>query len=464
MPTDDVPPTDDTPLTADAPLADIAHALRTGTTTPTAHLDTVRERFAATEPTIRAFVDGTTDDESTGVETDDDTDPGWSRLERAATVHEATWAGPGERPPLYGVPVGVKDVFQAEGFLTRAGSEVPPDVLTGPEATAVTRLRKAGAFVAGKTVTAEFAYAHPGPTRNPHAPGHTPGGSSSGSAAAVAAGVVPLALGTQTVGSVIRPAAFCGIVGVKPSYDRTPSDGVIPVAPSVDTVGLFTQDLAGARRAAGVLYDDWRAGDRPDAPPVVGAVEGPYLERPRERGRIAFERHVESIGSGRLDVRRVDPFGDIAAVEERHRLLVAAEAALSHDEWYPEYGDRYAAETVELIETGLSVGVDDLAAARAGRTALRARIHDVMDERGLDVLVAPAAPGPAPEGIDSTGDPVVNLPWTHAGLPVVGLPASTVDGRPVGVQCVARFGDDERLVGWCEVIHDALSGDATASM
>ena len=425
---------------ADARLAELARRLRTGERTPESHLESLRERVDEREPTVRAFLAEASR---------------WERLERTAERLELQYSEPGSRPPLFGVPVGVKDIFHADGFETRAGADVPPEAITGPQARTVSALEEAGAFVLGKTVTTEFAYFAPGPTRNPHDPERTPGGSSSGSAAAVAAGLCPLALGSQTIGSVIRPAAFCGVVGVKPSYGRVPISGVVPVAPSVDHVGYFTPELAGARLAAGVLVDGWRSVDVDE--PIVGAVEGPYLEGASETGRAHFEAHVDRLEEAGLEVRRLDPFPDIEGVNRRHRRLVAAETALSHAEWYPAYGDRYAPETVDLIEEGLTVDVEELAAARAGRTALREAVHEAMADHGVDVLVSPAAPGPAPEGLESTGDPVMNLPWTHAGLPAATLPASTTDdGLPLGLQCTARFGADEELLAWCRALEAAL--------
>jgi Asp-tRNA(Asn)/Glu-tRNA(Gln) amidotransferase A subunit family amidase len=340
---------------------------------------------------------------------------------------------------------------------TRAGSALPPEALAGEQGPAVTRLREAGALVLGKTVTTEFAYFDPGPTRNPHDIGHTPGGSSSGSAAAVAAGLTPFAFGSQTVGSVIRPAAFCGVVGVKPSHGRIPTDGVIPLSTSVDHVGYFTQDTDGAALAAALLCDDWRPLPAPVERPTLGVPEGPYLEQATELARDAFESHVERLSAAGYEVRRVDVFAHIDAVNERHNRLVAADAALAHHEWFEAYGDRYAPETRALIEEGMDVTASEIAAARRGRETLRERLHDAMDDRGVDVWVAPAAPGPAPEGVDDTGDPVMNLPWTHAGLPTVALPAGeTDDGLPLGVQCAARFGDDEDLLRWSHGLADAL--------
>ena len=426
-------------LLADAKLADVARALRRREREPRAFLDEIRERFAAVEPEIQAFV----------------STPEWAQLEREVDLLDDRF--PAQKPSLYGVPVGVKDIFHVDGFETQAGADVPPEALRGPEASVVTALREAGAFVLGKTVTAEFAYFSPGPTRNPHDLEHTPGGSSSGSAAAVAAGLCPLALGTQTIGSVNRPAAFCGVVGVKPSYGRVPTDGVVPVAPSVDTVGYFTQDFAGAHLAAGVLYDDWRVGDDPPPLETVGVVDGPYLDSASSEGRAHFERHVERLVSDGFDIRRVECVPEVEAVKERHERLVAAEAALSHSELAPQYEHRYAKATRELLETGRAVSVEELCEARAGRRRLRRALHDRMDDHDLDIVVAPAAPGPAPAGIDSTGDPVMNLPWTHAGVPTVTVPVSEADdGLPVGLQCVTRFGDDEWLLPWTTGIRSAF--------
>lgn len=408
-----------------------------------AYLEKIQERFESTEHSISAFLEEK---------------KRWERLNDAADTIEHRFPDLGSRPALFGVPVGVKDIFHVEGFKTRAGSDVPPDVLSGSEATTVTALKDAGALILGKTVTTEFAYFEPGPTRNPHNPDHTPGGSSSGSAAAVAAGLCPLALGSQTIGSINRPAAFCGVVGVKPSYGRIPIEGVLPVAPSVDHVGFFTQDVPDAQLAAGVLYDDWRAEDQSvTTRPTIGAVDGPYLEQVSQTGRDHFESHINCLKAAGYNVHRIDPFPNIKEINRRHDQLVAAETALSHAEWYPEYRDQYSETTIDLIEEGHDVDIETLSVARAGRLTLRDAVHDTMDERDLDVIISPSAPGPAPEGLNTTGDPVMNLPWTHSGLPTLTLPASKTDnGLPIGLQCTARYGYDEWLLTWCEDLHKAL--------
>jgi Asp-tRNA(Asn)/Glu-tRNA(Gln) amidotransferase A subunit family amidase len=253
------------------PLPVLAEKLRSGERPLLDYLDELEAHFKEREPEVLAFVAE---------------DGRFARLRREAQELLEKYPNPEARPPLFGVPIGVKDIFHADGFVTRAGSKVPPEVIQGHESESVSLLRRAGALVLGKTVTTEFAYFAPGPTRNPYNPEHTPGGSSSGSAAAVGAGLCPLAFGTQTLGSVNRPAAFCGVVGYKPSYDRISKAGVIPLAGSVDHVGLFAKTVAGVALGAGVLCRVWQEnrgaeerGSRGAGEMVVGIPEGAYLER-----------------------------------------------------------------------------------------------------------------------------------------------------------------------------------------
>jgi len=418
------------------PLAPTIRSLRNGDRLPSALVDDLCDRRDAVDDDVRAMLPETGRRE---------------RLTREATALAARHDDPSSRPPLFGVPVAVKDIFHVDGFVTEAGASVPPTAVTGPESTAFARLRDAGALHFGKAHTTEFAYFAPPPTRNPNDLKHTPGGSSSGSAAAVAAGICPLALGSQTIGSVIRPAAFCGIVGYKPSYGRIPIDGVVPFSPSVDHVGTFTADVDGSARAAAVLCDGWEPVD-PDERPVVGVVEGPYVEQATEAARAGVEAGAAALDDAGYEVRRVPMLDDIAAVNDSHIALTAAEFALTHAEWHAEYGDRYDPETTELIERGQAVGVDDLSAARAARLDLRERVTERAREAGVDLLCSPAAPGPAPEGIDDTGDPIMNLPWTNAGVPALTVPCGRVDDLPLGLQVVAPFGDDEALLAWGEDI------------
>ncbi len=396
-------------------------------------IDAIEARFEAREPDVRAFVPE---------------EGRFDRLRREARGLLDRFPRPDARPPLFGVPVGVKDIFHVDGFVTRAGSRLPPEALQGAEAESVTLLKSAGALIVGKTVTTEFAYFAPGPTRNPHNLAHTPGGSSSGSAAAVAAGLCALALGTQTIGSISRPAAFCGVVGYKPSYDRISRGGVIPLSPSLDHVGTFTPDVAGAIRAASVLCRDWRfaIGERR---PVLGIPEGPYLSNATEEGLAHFRSACQRLATAGYSVRPVTTMPDFDAIRERHSLILAVEAARVHADWFARYADQYHPKTADLIRRGQALSDGELAQALAGRERLRAELAALMDAHGVDLWIAPSAPGPAPKGLDSTGDPVMNLPWTHSGLPTLSLPAGKTDaGLPLGLQVIGRWYADEALLSW----------------
>ncbi len=356
--------------------------------------------------------------------------------------------------PLAGIPVGVKDIIRVDGLPTRAGSALPADVFAGPQATVVDRLQAAGAVVAGKTVTAEFAVAAPGPTRNPHNPAHTPGGSSSGSAAAVAAGMVPLALGTQTVGSVIRPAAYCGVVGFKPSFGRIPIDGVIPNAASLDTVGIFAADVASVLLAAPVLCDEWTP-VASTSQPVLGIPTGPYLDHASVSALKAFHDQIGALEEAGFSVRQVPAMADFVDIASVLFIVNRYELAQSHAEWFPRFGSLYREQTATAIRQGLAIDRADYEKAVRGRAEFRARL---LDEMTVDLWITPAATGPAPKGLASTGDSVMCLPWSYAGMPAISLPAGCVDGLPVGLQVVGRPGDDERVLAWAGDIESAGSG------
>ncbi|MER5861877.1 amidase [Kitasatospora sp. NPDC002040] len=378
-------------------------------------------------------------------------EPGrYLRLAAEARELERRYGGR-ELPPLYGVPVGVKDVIHVDGLPTHAGSALPPGVLAGPEAGAVRRLRDAGALIAGKTVTAEFALGAPGPTRNPHHPAHTPGGSSSGSAAAVAAGLVPLAIGTQTVGSVIRPAAYCGVVGFRPTYGRIPADGLVGCAPSLDTVGVFAPTLAGAERAAAVLCDDWHPVAGPGRPPVLGVPVG-YLTAVSPAAREAFERCGLTARQVELPWRPADLAADM-------QVISRYELAQVHRELFPRFANLYRPETAAAIRHGQEIGPVAYAAALDARSRYRLRLAELTAAAGLDLWATPAATGPAPLGLESTGDAVMSLPWSHAGWPALTLPAGTVDGLPVGLQLIAPAAADEHLFAWAAAVHEQVLGE-----
>ena len=397
--------------------------------TPLPDLDALEKLFEQQEPRIRAFVPEQNR---------------FARLRAEAAELAERFPEDDRRPPLFGVGLAIKDIFHAAGFTTRAGSSVPPERLAGDEAESVSRLKRAGVLVIGKAVTTEFAYFGPGPTRNPHDLDRTPGGSSSGSAAAVAAGLCDLALGTQTIGSISRPASYCGVVGFKPSYERISRAGVVPLSPSLDHIGVFARETDGARSAAAVLCEGWREVVT-EGRPKLGIPEGPYLERADDEGRDHFHGVIAGLRDAGLEVVGIPVMEDVAEIKGRHELICSAEAARVHAPWYGEYRDTYHPKTRRLIDAGLEVDDVTLAAALDGRTELRDRLVATMAAHGIDLWISPAAPGPAPRGLDSTGDPVMNLPWSHAGLPTLTLPAGRLDGMPMGLQIAASWYCDEEL-------------------
>jgi len=425
------------------PLAATRAALRAGQIDLKTYIDQVCARIAATEPEIEALL------------------PEVDRRDRLlgeAEILQERFPDPATRPALYGVLLGVKDLFLVAGLRTHAGSRLPPELFAGPQGRCVQKLRAAGALVVGLTVATEFAYFEPGPTRNPLNPAHTPGGSSSGSAAAVAAGYCQLALGTQTSGSVIRPAAYCGLVGVKPGYGRIPTDGLIFCAPTLDTLGYFTQDIAGAQLVAPLICETWRH-LAPSLPrPVLGIPADPYLARVSEEAARVFARNLTQLEHAGYTVRRVPALQDIDAIVSRHQRLVCAEMAQVHANWFGHYEKLYRPRTAAAIREGQAITSAEYDRFCASPPALRAELEQLMEDAGIDLWISPATTGPAPYGIETTGDPVMNVPWTHAGLPVLTLPAGrAASGLPLGLQCAGRYGRDEELLAWAGDLAVALS-------
>jgi Asp-tRNA(Asn)/Glu-tRNA(Gln) amidotransferase A subunit family amidase len=424
-------------------LAELTAYLRVDKTTILDYLDWLQARFEQFEPSLHAFL------------------PESDRFERLRKeADELTKRHPDRqrRPKCYGLPVGVKDIFHVQGFKTYAGSQLPAQVLTGSQAVSVARLRQSGALILGKTVTTEFAYFAPGPTTNPHHPGHTPGGSSSGSAAAVAIGLAPLALGTQTIGSINRPAAFCGVVGFKPTYARIPVQGVIPLSPSLDHVGYFTPDAASAAWMASVLIDDWAEVEATVNPLRLAIPTGLYLEHANPIAMDQFEKDQARLRDAGHDLVEIPTMPDFEDIVERHNLILAAEAARVHQSWYAGFTEVYHPKTAELIRRGEAISRTALQEALLGRMQLRSSLETLMDTHKIDAWITPSAPGPAPEGLDSTGDPVMNLPWTHSGLPTVTLPSGkSPQGLPLGLQFIGRAGQDERLLAWAGQIEGLLA-------
>ena len=429
------------PFPQNEPLNTLTSGLRSGQIPLLDYLDHLQEQFNAYEPKVQAFVPE---------------EIRFARLKEEAAQLFDRYPQPSERPLFFGLPIGVKDIFNVDGFTTRAGTLLDSSLIQGPESAAITKMKEAGALILGKTVTTEFAYFAPGPTRNPHNLEHTPGGSSSGSAAAVAAGLCPLAFGTQTIGSINRPAAFCGVVGYKPSYDRISREGVIPVSPSADHVGFFVQYASDAPLVAHLLCKEWRPVTA-RRKPALGIPDGPYLAHASQEALHHFEATCRLIQEAGFPVKRVPIMTDFDKIYERHNQIVAAEAARTHENWYPQYSALYHPKTAELIERGRQIDQKTLQEALQGQKILRDQLHETMTQYGLHLWLSPSAVGPAPKGLQSTGDPVMNLPWTHAGLPTITLPAGTSsNGLPLGLQVTARWYHDEELLAWAPQLEQVL--------
>ena len=352
--------------------------------------------------------------------------------------------------PLAGIPFGCKDIIETNGLPTEYGSPVYRGRVGTSDAAIVRLLRERGARLMGKTQTTAFAWKTPSPTRNPNHPDHTPGGSSSGSAAAVAAGMVPFAVGTQTLGSVIRPASFCGVTGFKPGYGVLPMEGVLPCAPSLDTLGLFTHTAADIQAL-------WEALRGPGPPPAAAAsalgVIEPLPDVDAEMAS-AFGRAVDRIRAAGATVRAIDLRDRLAAVAKAARVVLAVEASREHGDRYKEHGDKLE-DMADLVREGLAIPAAQYEHARRTISDGRTAIEQMLAE--TPVVLTPAAVGPAPRGFSTTGDPAMNAPWTAMGAPAITIPIP-VTGLPLGLQLTAAHGQDGLLLRTAVQIETLLHG------
>ena len=421
----------------------LSSEFRSGELSLTHYISQIKTFFEKREPSVLAFIPE---------------ENRFERLHKDAELLLKKYPQPENRQPLFGMLVGVKDIFHVDGFTTQAGSSLPSNDLQGNEAESVTRLKNAGTLILGKSVTTEFAYFSPGPTRNPHNPEHTPGGSSSGSAAAVGAGLCPLALGTQTIGSIIRPAAFCGVVGVKPTYERISREGVIPLSPSLDHIGFFTPDVSTAKQVATSLYEDWNDSIALDKKPTLGIPEGPYLTSASDYAQACFHTICDSLTDAGFELRRVRGMGDYQEIRSRHDVIMSAEAARGHAVWFEKYETLYSLKFTELVKRGQKVTNEQLQKALQARDKFRDQITQAMHENNIDLWIAPPTIGAAPKGLDSTGDPIMNLPWTQIGFPAINLPAGKSEsGLPMGFQVIGKWNADEALLSWAEDLEKIVS-------
>jgi Asp-tRNA(Asn)/Glu-tRNA(Gln) amidotransferase A subunit family amidase len=370
----------------------------------------------------------------------------------------ATYPSPASRPPLFGILIGIKDLFNVDGLPTQAGSKLPSEAFQGKEAEVVTILKKAGALILGKTVSTEFAYFSPGPTHNPLNLNHTPGGSSSGSAAAVAAGYCPLALGTQTIASIIRPASYCGVYGFKPSWGRISLAGVFPFSQAADHVGFFARSIEDLTFLTYSLYPNYQSPATPPEP-RLGGVHGAYLAQTTEQVRKNYSLCLNLLRNKGIDVHEYDLFSDIEEINAVHRKLIAAEFALNHQHFYAKYSHLYSEHSKELYEQGQTVSPSELSALHIWQQNFRHKLNQNMQDLGIDLWITPATTTTAPLGLDSTGSPLMSLPWTNAGFPSLTIPSGfTENGLPYGLQVIAGWQSDEYLLSAANVLDHALSG------
>jgi Asp-tRNA(Asn)/Glu-tRNA(Gln) amidotransferase A subunit family amidase len=402
--------------------------LRSGRSAPVAEMEDCLRRIDAREAAVAA----------------------WAHLAADAALRRAWELEHEERAcgPLFGLPVGVKDIFDTMDMPTAYGSAAYQGHRPDRDAALVARLRRLGAIIVGKTVTTEFAFSAPGPTRNPWNPAHTPGGSSSGSSAAVAAGMTPVTIGSQTGGSTIRPSAYCGIVGFKPTFGSLPTAGMHPLAPSMDTIGIH----AGSVRDAAFLF---RA--LTDAPPVA-VVEKPLVARRiwffpgphREEADSSSVALLEDVAkriarAGAAVLPLQDEMLDLGALSEHNRTIMAYEAASSLALAEARRPDGLADQTRELIAKGRRIVRQDYHLALDAARAAARRFDVVMSD--FDAVLTFSAPGEAPPAEQGTGSSVFNRAWTTIGVPCITLPAGFGAHRlPLGVTLVGRRGCDSDLL------------------
>jgi Asp-tRNA(Asn)/Glu-tRNA(Gln) amidotransferase A subunit family amidase len=351
--------------------------------------------------------------------------------------------------PLAEIPFGAKDIMETRGLSTEYGSPIYKGRIGTMDAAIVGDLRQRGAILLGKTQTTSFAYRTPAPTRNPRNLEHTPGGSSSGSAAAVAAGMVPVALGTQTLGSVLRPASYCGVTGFKASYGLLSMEGVLPFASSLDTLGFFTHtpaDMLALWEAMG--HSPGQAEDvELGAPDPVPAVEAPMV--------AAFQNTIDRLRRAGVSIRSIDIAGMLTGLHAAALTVQFYEGARFHQQRFREHGDRLA-HMAELVREGLKMTVEQYDEARRRIAEGKKRVAEIY--RSTAVILVPAATGPAPLGLALTGDASMNSPWTALGTPAITIPMPVADALPLGLQLTAEHGQDARVIRTAVRLHGMLGG------
>jgi len=432
-------------------LAQAATRIRSGDLSPVDLVEGLLEHLHKLEPSLQAWV--TVDHDG---------------VREAARHAESALREDRALGPLHGIPVGVKDIFYTAGLQTTACSKLFANFVPRYDATAVARLRRAGAIILGKTVTTELAARVPPPTRNPWDPACTPGATSSGSAVAVAARRCPAALGTQTGGSVVRPAAYNGVVGLVPTYGRISCYGVIPVAWTIDTVGFMTRAVEDAALLLQVLAghdaNDPASCDQPvpdyvkdmqdgaTRPPHVGLVREPFFRLATPEVQEHTEQVVETLRRAGAAVEDVNLQEGFAVVRAAQTVVMRTEAAAYHQETLQSHPEAYSPMVRNTLERGLLISGVEYLQAQRHRRRFRRQL-DVLLPR-YDALLTPATPSTAPRDLANTGDPIFQAPWTLAGVPTMSLPTGlSREEMPLALQLVGTAFGESRLLAvarWCE--------------
>ena len=441
------------PQTYELSAAEIARQVRQKTITPVEVAQSLLERMDALEPQLKA----------------------WVRVDRETVLADAQQrqdqleigAATGL---LHGVPIGIKDIYHIAGIPTTAGSKVYADYVPNETAATIELLQNAGAVMLGKTVTTEFACLDPSHTKNPWNPAHTPGGSSSGSAVSVAARMCPVAMGSQTVGSVLRPASYNGIVGLKPTYGRVSRRGVVPVSWSLDTVGWMgrsvedmalllhvmagpdEQDPVASRLPAG----DYLSGLDSAGPPKIGLITSFFMEESdqetQKRTRGVLEE-LRSAGASVVELKLPESFQ--TAVQDQ-LLIMGVEAAAFHKPMYEKQAQDYRPKIREMLRQGLETDGTTYSKALERRLRFSADMKKLAEQ--ADVLLTPSTPTAPLADLTNTGDTRFQGPWTSCGLPTITLPAGLAgSGLPMGIQLIAPPFEEARLLAvarWCEKVID----------
>lgn len=412
-------------------LTEIADAIKRDELTSLKLVESLLERIQETEHKIHA----------------------WKTIEPEAVQKEAKKAiNTTSLSRLHGIPLGIKDIYYTKNLRTTMGSPIYSDFVPKYDADIVVRLKEAGAIVLGKTETTEFAVHDPAPTTNPWNTRHTPGGSSSGSAAAVSCGMCPAAFGTQTGGSVIRPASYCGVVGVKPTYGLLSKVGVYPLSWSLDHVGYMTRTVEDAHLMLEVLTSKKRRWIPRTKKPRIGVLRGYFEENAKKEVWTGYEKAVEKLqveGTEMVDIKLPESFSH---VHDTHRIIMASEAASVHEDQFKEKRHLYGNYIQGFIASGLLVPAAAYLRAQRLRSIIIDDITHLMES--YDCVVCPSTVDTAPEGLEWTGSPAFNVPWSLTGLPSVTVPIGlSKDRLPIGLQIVGQPYSEWDLLsvaGWCK--------------